>query len=161
MVLQGRPFILKLIDKIPNFKACWILLVWRMVQRPWQGILIYIFLDFLWICLVGLWCNTKVSPTVSVWSPTKRPPIQLWKANANGSLNYVLKSPILFHIAQFGGMMHWGLWRGKSLSMLDCPNTWNSRSRHWAKCSLCHEDEFVCGLLEGYFITFVKTLACS
>ncbi len=27
----------------------------------------------------------KVSPTDSIWSPTKRPPIQLWKVNVDGS----------------------------------------------------------------------------
>jgi hypothetical protein len=27
----------------------------------------------------------KVSLTISIWSPTKGPPIQLWKANVDGS----------------------------------------------------------------------------
>ncbi len=48
----------------------------------------------------------------------------------------LLESQALFHITQFGTMMHWGLWRGKSLLMLDCPNMWNSRSKTLNKVQL-------------------------
>ncbi len=35
----------------------------------------------------------KVSPTDSVWSPIEAPPIQLWKANADGYLKLPTKVP--------------------------------------------------------------------
>jgi hypothetical protein len=34
-------------------------------------------------------------------------------------------------------------------------------TRHGTNHNLCDEDEFVCGLLEWYFIAFIKTFACS
>jgi hypothetical protein len=37
----------------------------------------------------------KVSLTDNVWSPTERPSIQLWKANANGSPKLPIKLPNL------------------------------------------------------------------
>ncbi len=39
--------------------------------------------------------------------------------------SYLLGFPTLFHITQFGAMMQWGQWRGSSLLVLDCLNTWN------------------------------------
>jgi hypothetical protein len=42
----------------------------------------------------------------------------------------------LFHITRFGAMIQWGQWKGRSLSMLDCPNTWNSRNKALNKTQL-------------------------
>ncbi len=36
--------------------------------------------SFCWLVM-----QYKVSPTVSIWTPIERPPIELWKTNANGS----------------------------------------------------------------------------
>jgi hypothetical protein len=68
----------------------------------------------------------------------------------------------LFHIAQFGAMMHWCQWkREKFINAGLSKYVEFLESRHWTKCDLCDENESICGLLGGYLIAFVKTFACS
>jgi hypothetical protein len=98
MVSQKRPFILQLIWKIANFTT-WVLGYLRGGLESLVGhIDVHLFRFF--VDLFG-WpmMQYKVSPTNNVWSPTKGPPIQLWKANANGSLKLPIKvpNPIPYH----------------------------------------------------------------
>jgi hypothetical protein len=78
----------------------------------------------------------KVSPTNSVWSFMEGPPIHLWKTNVDFLQNFLLESPAMFNVAQFGAMMRWGWWRGRSLLVQDYPNTWNSRNKALNKTQL-------------------------
>jgi hypothetical protein len=48
----------------------------------------------------------------------------------------LLGFPTLFHITQFGAMMQWGQWKGRSLLVLNCLNTWNSRNNALNKTQL-------------------------
>ncbi len=50
--------------------------------------------------------------------------------------SYLLRFLALFHIAQFGAMMQWGWWKGRSLSLLNCLNMWNYKNKALNKVQL-------------------------
>ncbi len=98
--------------------------------------MICISLDFLWICLTSLWCNTKFHQLIVFGVLGRGLQSNYRKLMRMDLQSCLLGSLTLFHITQFGVMMRWGWWGGKSLSMLDYPNTWNSRNKAWKKLQL-------------------------
>ncbi len=78
----------------------------------------------------------KVSPIDSIWSSSRHLQSNYGKLMPMDFQSYLLRSLIMFHIAQFGAMMRWGWWRMRSLSMLDYPNMWNSGNKAWNKVQL-------------------------
>ncbi len=100
-----------------------------MVLKLWWGTLICICLDFLLICQVGMSCSKKLHPWIMFG--VRQMGLQsncgniIWMDHQS----YLLKSQALFHIAQLGAMMCWGLWRKKRSLMLDYPNMWNFENK--------------------------------
>jgi hypothetical protein len=64
-----------------------------------------------------------------VWNPIKGLAFQLWKANLDGSPKLPIKVPSLVLYCPIWGHDAMRLWRGKSLSTLNCLNMWNYKNK--------------------------------
>jgi hypothetical protein len=83
MVSQERPFILKLIQKILDFKT-WVLGCLKDGPKTLVGRTNMHLFSFFVDSSGWRMMQYKLSLINSVWSPTQGPPIQLWKANVDG-----------------------------------------------------------------------------
>jgi hypothetical protein len=85
-------------------------------------------------------------------------PIQLWKANANGFPKLPIGVPSLVPYCPIWG--HDVARLVEKEKLINAKISKHVEIKHGTTLrNLCDENEFVCGLLEGYFITFVKTFS--